>query len=89
LLDTDSSRASFGPVLAALEERNGAMFLAPRVVGEACLALCSGLMDGITGQVIVVDEGWSLVSPFALVSGRGLPGDFPHEAENLGAESPC
>ena len=32
-------------------------------VARACVALCSGLLDSMTGQVLVVDEGWSLVDP--------------------------
>lgn len=74
LLDTASSRASFGdPTIDALRQQNGAMFLEPEGVGRACLALCSGLMDGLTGQVIVVDEGWSLVSPFTSVMKEDAP----------------
>ena len=35
----------------------------PQLVARACVALTSGLLDGMTGQVLVVDEGWSLVDP--------------------------
>ena len=76
--DTDSARATFGDAL--LEEtgrRVGEMLLEPRVVGQACVALCSGLMDGITGQVIAVDEGWSLVSPITYLTERAWPEPFP------------
>lgn len=76
--DTDSARATFGNAL--LEEtgqRVGEMLLDPRAVGRACVALCSGLMDGITGQVIPVDEGWSLVSPITYCTGKDWPAPFP------------
>jgi len=41
------------------------------------VALCSGLMDAVTGQVITVDEGWSLVSPVTFLTGLGWPAAFP------------
>jgi NAD(P)-dependent dehydrogenase (short-subunit alcohol dehydrogenase family) len=76
--DTDSARATFGDsLLQEAGQRVGEMLLDPTVVGRACVALCSGLMDGITGQVITVDEGWSLVSPIAYSTGKGWPGPFP------------
>jgi len=37
--------------------------LDPQGVARACVALCSGLMDSVTGQVLVVDEGWSRLDP--------------------------
>jgi len=81
-LDTVSFRATFGDAVAdAVKERVGGMFLDPRGVARACLALCSGLMDAVTGQVIVVDEGWSLVSSLAYITGHGLPGEFPNSTE--------
>ena len=78
LLDTASSRSTFGnQVVDSVAEQMGEIFLAPQSVAKACLALCSGWLDAVTGQVIVVDEGWSLVSPIAYVTGRGSPGSFP------------
>lgn len=77
-LDTESARATFGPAtIAAIAERSPALLLDPAAVANVCVALCSGLMDAVTGQVIVVDEGWSLVSPLAHITGEGLPGTFP------------
>jgi NAD(P)-dependent dehydrogenase (short-subunit alcohol dehydrogenase family) len=79
-LDTASSRATFGEeVLAAAGERLPGLFLDTRRVARACVALASGLLDAVTGQVIPVDEGWSLVSPIAFLTGRGAPGAFPAE----------
>jgi NAD(P)-dependent dehydrogenase (short-subunit alcohol dehydrogenase family) len=77
-LDTASSRATFGDaVVEAIKEHVGELFLDPQGVARVCLALCSGYMDAVTGQVIVADEGWSLVSPLAYITGRGAPGAFP------------
>jgi NAD(P)-dependent dehydrogenase (short-subunit alcohol dehydrogenase family) len=81
-LDTASARATFGDtVVDTMKERDGSMFLDPGVVAPVCVALCSGLMDAVTGQVIIVDEGWSLVSPVAHVTGRGLPIEFANGTE--------
>ncbi len=83
LLDTDSSRATFGDqVVEAVSKQMGEIFLTPESVAKACVALCSGWLDAVTGQVILVDEGWSLVSPIALMTGRGSPGSFPKNEED-------
>jgi NAD(P)-dependent dehydrogenase (short-subunit alcohol dehydrogenase family) len=83
-LDTQSSRATFGDAaLDAAREGIAGLFVEPRVVAQTCLALCSGLLDGLTGQVITVDEGWSLVSPLAFVTRRGLPEAFPGSKEKV------
>jgi NAD(P)-dependent dehydrogenase (short-subunit alcohol dehydrogenase family) len=81
-IDTASLHATFGA--AILEEALAthgatakALVLDPRVVGRACIALCSGFMDGVTGQVMTVDEGLSLISPLAYLTGHGMPGPFP------------
>ena len=80
LLDTASSRATAGDAaIDAVKERVPAAVQDPGGVARACVALCSGLMDSVTGQVLVVDEGWSLVDPLALVTGRAIPGAFPDE----------
>jgi NAD(P)-dependent dehydrogenase (short-subunit alcohol dehydrogenase family) len=81
-LDTQSSRATFGDAMIdkAMAAVDG-LFINPHGVAKVCVALCSGLMDAVTGQVIVVDEGWSVVSPLAFVTEEGLPGRMPQEAE--------
>jgi NAD(P)-dependent dehydrogenase (short-subunit alcohol dehydrogenase family) len=80
LLNTASARSTFGnQVVDSVAEQMGDIFLAPQSVAKACLALCSGWLDAVTGQVIVVDEGWSLVSPIAYVTGHGSPGSFPRQ----------
>ena len=82
--DTDSARATFDDLqVEETRQRVGDVLMDPRVVGRACVALCSGLMDGITGQVIPVDDGWSLVSPIAYLTGKGWPDPFP-EREGQG-----
>jgi len=78
-LDTDSSRATFGDEAMNRLRESGAV-LEPDGAARACVALCSGLLDGMSGQVLVVDEGWSLVSPIAYLTGRGLPPPFPSDA---------
>jgi NAD(P)-dependent dehydrogenase (short-subunit alcohol dehydrogenase family) len=77
-LDTASSRATFGDALldSDLAGRAG-ILLDACSVARACVALCSGLMDSVTGQVITVDEGMSLISPVTWVTGRKLPAPFP------------
>jgi NAD(P)-dependent dehydrogenase (short-subunit alcohol dehydrogenase family) len=78
LLDTASSRATAGEaVIEAVRQRAPGAVQDPRGVARACLALCSGLMDSVTGQVLVVDEGWSLVDPLSFLTGATLPGPFP------------
>jgi NAD(P)-dependent dehydrogenase (short-subunit alcohol dehydrogenase family) len=75
-LDTESSRATFGDaVIDRLHEAG--MVLDPEGAARACVALCSGLLDAVTGQVLVVDEGWSVVNPMAYLTGRGLLQSFP------------
>jgi NAD(P)-dependent dehydrogenase (short-subunit alcohol dehydrogenase family) len=77
-LDTASSRATFGDLLldSEIAAREG-LLLDPRSVGRACVALCSGLMDSVTGQVITVDEGVSLLSPIHYLTEESWPGPFP------------
>jgi NAD(P)-dependent dehydrogenase (short-subunit alcohol dehydrogenase family) len=78
LLDTASSRATAGDAaIEAVRERAAALVQDPRGVARACVALCSGLMDAVTGQVLTVDEGWSLVDPLSFLTGAGLPAPFP------------
>lgn len=67
-LDTASARSTFGDaIFGQIQERHPDMLLDPNEVAKTCVALCSGYMDAITGQVITVDEGWGLVSPFELI----------------------
>jgi len=56
---TESFRATFGKELEDfLESANmGRDIMEPEEVAKAILALCSGLMDGVSGQVLMVDRG--------------------------------
>lgn len=81
-IDTASLRATFGDaipdmVLDAHRSTRQGLMLEPQVVARVCIALCSGLMDSVTGQVVTVDEGLSLLSPVAYLTGHGWPGPFP------------
>ena len=78
-IDTDSLRATFGNDVVDLK-LPGHMLIDPHSVGRACIALCSGLLDSVTGQVITVDEGLSLLSPVTYLTGRGWPGAFPTDS---------
>ncbi|MEZ4684455.1 MAG: SDR family oxidoreductase [Caldilineaceae bacterium] len=67
-LDTASARATFGEtVFEQIQALHSDMLLNPHKVAKTCVALCSGYMDAVTGQVITVDEGWGLVSPLELL----------------------
>jgi NAD(P)-dependent dehydrogenase (short-subunit alcohol dehydrogenase family) len=63
---TDSLRATFGDPFESFVERHApGLFTTPDEVGEAVFALCSGLCDGIGGQVITVDRGASVADNFS------------------------
>lgn len=80
MLVTASSTATFGEeVMDKLFNELRDIFITPEAVAEVCVALCSGLMDSITGQIINVDAGGSLISPISYISRLGLPGQFLDE----------
>ena len=57
---TPSFNAIFGEDFFAFARENGVtdeLFLSPEECGKAVVALCSGLMDGINGQIMAVDYG--------------------------------
>ncbi|MCC6559335.1 MAG: SDR family oxidoreductase [Polyangiaceae bacterium] len=56
---TASFDATFGAEFARFAKRftRERHFLSADEVGEAALALCSGLMDGVSGQILTVDRG--------------------------------
>ena len=45
------------PFRGFIGERNPALIVSPDEIANAVLALCSGLMDGVTGQVLMIDHG--------------------------------
>jgi NAD(P)-dependent dehydrogenase (short-subunit alcohol dehydrogenase family) len=61
LVRTESLRATFGRDFEDFAERFNMrrQFIGCDEVASAILALCSGLMDGVSGQVIMVDRGTS------------------------------
>jgi len=58
---TESLRATFGTEFEQFIERAnmGRDLIEPEEVADTILALCSGLMDGVSGQVLMVDRGGS------------------------------
>lgn len=61
LVRTESLRATFGRDFEAFAERFNMkrQFISCEEVAGTILALCSGLMDGMSGQVLMVDRGTS------------------------------
>jgi len=61
LVRTESLRATFGRDFEAFAERFNMkrQFIACEEVAHVIVALCSGLLDGVSGQVIMVDRGTS------------------------------
>ena len=59
LVRTESLRATFGQDFEEFAERFNMQrqFISCEEVANAILALCSGLMDGVSGQVLMVDRG--------------------------------
>jgi enoyl-[acyl-carrier-protein] reductase (NADH) len=59
LVRTESLRATMGPAMEPFAERLNMkrQFISCEEVANAILALCSGLMDGVSGQVLMVDRG--------------------------------
>ena len=66
LVDSEALQATFGPDLVARLREHDAM-VDPVDVARTCVALCSGWMDGVSGQVLAVDEGWGNTSPLTLL----------------------
>lgn len=59
-VETDSLEATFGPEFAPFCKKwySEGFFIQPSEVAEAALALSSGLMDGVRGQVLLLDRGF-------------------------------
>jgi NAD(P)-dependent dehydrogenase (short-subunit alcohol dehydrogenase family) len=58
-VETESLKATFGPDFKNFLARANMQrdMIQPEEVANTILALCSGLMDGISGQVLMVDRG--------------------------------
>jgi NAD(P)-dependent dehydrogenase (short-subunit alcohol dehydrogenase family) len=59
LVRTESLRATFGKDFEKFAERFNMerQFIGCEEVANAILALCSGLMDGVSGQILMIDRG--------------------------------
>jgi len=66
---TDSFSSTFGADFERFARRfaDEEHFLPAEEVADAALALCSGLMDGVQGQVLTVDRGTSFFDNFMRV----------------------
>jgi NAD(P)-dependent dehydrogenase (short-subunit alcohol dehydrogenase family) len=63
---TDALRATFGDGFEPFVERHSpGMFTTPDEVAQGVFGLCSGLMDGVGGQVITIDRGGSIFENFS------------------------
>lgn len=79
-IDTPSARAIIGDdVVSSVKEHVDDLMMDPSGVGRACVALSSGLLDSVTGQVLPVDEGMSLLGPSAFLLGRRERFEFPDD----------
>ena len=78
VLRTDSLRATFGPGVDRLLDQYAR--LQPQItaeeVGDSIVALCSGLMDGVSGEVISVDRGARFSDTVLRADICGQPGNF-------------
>ena len=66
---TESFRATFGKEFEAFAERFGLTphFMEPKEAAQAIVLLCSGLLDGVNGQVLTVDRGASFFDTLARI----------------------
>jgi NAD(P)-dependent dehydrogenase (short-subunit alcohol dehydrogenase family) len=65
-VDTESLAATFGEEFAPFVRRfEPDVLTAPGDVAEAIVGVCSGLMDGLGGQVLTVDRGAGLYENFS------------------------
>jgi NAD(P)-dependent dehydrogenase (short-subunit alcohol dehydrogenase family) len=63
---TDSLRATIGDEFEPFVERHApGLFTSAEAIGEAAFGLCSGLMDGVGGQVVTIDGGAAVTDNFA------------------------
>jgi len=65
-VSTDSLRATFGEAFEPfVEAKSPGMFTTAEEVAEAVFGLCSGLMDGVGGQVVTIDRGANVFENFS------------------------
>lgn len=58
-VDTESLEATFGPEFVPFCKKyyGEQFFVTPEQVADATLGLCSGMMDGVRGQILLLDNG--------------------------------
>lgn len=58
-VDTESLEATFGPEFVPFCKKyyGPEFFVTPEQVADAALGLCSGMMDGVKGQILLLDNG--------------------------------
>jgi len=58
-VDTESLEATFGPEFVPFCKKfyGPEFFVSPEQVADAALGLCSGMMDGVRGQILLLDNG--------------------------------
>jgi NAD(P)-dependent dehydrogenase (short-subunit alcohol dehydrogenase family) len=63
---TDSLRATFGDAFEPFVEHHApGLFTRAEAIGEAAFGLCSGLLDGVGGQVVTIDGGAAVFDNFS------------------------
>lgn len=63
---TESLDDTFGPGFAPFVERHApGLFTSTAAIAEAAFGLCSGLLDGVGGQVITIDGGAAVADNFS------------------------
>ncbi|MEA3209662.1 MAG: hypothetical protein QOE70_2719 [Chthoniobacter sp.] len=72
---TESLRTVFGNEFESFAKRFGLdrHFISPEEVAKVIVALCSGLLDGVNGQVLAVDRGTSFFDTLARIENEFGP----------------
>ncbi|TMJ58360.1 MAG: SDR family oxidoreductase [Alphaproteobacteria bacterium] len=65
-VSTESLHATFGEEFEPfVQSHSPGVFTSPEEIAEAIVGLCSGLMDGVGGQIVTVDRGASVFENFS------------------------
>ncbi len=80
LVRTESLRATMGEdCIPFIEHFDPSLFVTAEEVAQTILALCSGLMDAVTGQVLAVDHGAPFYDNVMRLYGERDRIEFPKE----------
>ena len=76
---TESLRTIFGSEFEVFSKRYGLdrHFTPPEDVAKVIIALCSGLLDGVKGQVLAVDRGVTFSDTLARIENECGPMHLP------------